>query len=202
MDSRETTYAPWTVVRHGESDWNVQKIVQGQNDTSRLTERGVEQARELGRALRDERYAAVLCSDLTRTYETASAIVEVIGGEIITTPLLRERSFGAAETGLSSALTPEITGIEGTLVVDEYAAPPGGESLHEFYLRAGRFIDETLARYGDARLLVVTHGGTIRALLAYVARVRVTELPWAGVANCSRWELEVPLSLRDATGHS
>jgi alpha-ribazole phosphatase len=91
-------------------------------------------------------------------------------------------------------LTPAITGIAGTRVIDENAAPPGGESLHDFYLRAGRFVDETIAHYANARLLVVTHGGTIRALLAYVTRVPITELPWEAVANCSRWELEVPLA--------
>jgi broad specificity phosphatase PhoE len=118
----------------------------------------------------------------------------VIGGEIVTTPLLRERSFGVAETGPSSALTPELTGIAGTRVIDPDTRPPGGESLQDFYLRAGRFVNEATSQYGDARLLIVTHGGTIRALLAYAAQVPITELPWEGVANCSRWEISVPVS--------
>ena len=191
-----TQFAHWTVVRHGESTWNLEGIVQGQNDTSRLTERGIEQAQELGLQLREENYVAVLSSDLTRTRETARHIVDVIGGVVETTPLLRERSFGVAETGPSKALTPELTGIAGTRVIDENTRPPGGESLHDFYLRAGRFVDETTTQYGDARLLLVTHGGTIRALLAYVAQVPITDLPWEAVANCSRWELAVPVSSR------
>jgi broad specificity phosphatase PhoE len=196
MEPRASTLAHWTVVRHGESTWNEQHLVQGQDDTSRLTERGREQARELGLSLADEHYAAVLSSDLTRTFETASLIVDVIGGDIVTTPLLRERSFGVLEGGPSRGLTPELVGIEGTRVIDENASPPGGESLLDFYLRAGRFVDETTAAYDDARLLIVTHGGTIRALMAHVAREPIAALPWDFVANCSRWEFAVPVFVR------
>jgi broad specificity phosphatase PhoE len=185
--------AHWTVVRHGESTWNKAHIVQGQNDTSRLTDRGRLQASERAASLRGEKFDAVLSSDLTRCVETAELLIEVLGGTIVTSPLLRERSFGVLESGPSSALSPQLVGIEGTTVLDEDVAPVGGESLRDLYERAGRFVEPTIASYADARLLVVTHGGTIRALQAYVMGISMMEMEWGNVGNCSRWELEVPI---------
>ena len=195
MASKRTEHANWTVVRHGESTWNERGLIQGQNDTSRLTEQGREQALELASELRDERYDAVFSSDLTRCIETASILVRVLGGTILTTPLLRERSFGEAESRPLSTLTPLLTGIAGTRVIDEHARPENGESLRELYDRTRQFVRETVETYDDARLLVVTHGGTIRAMDAYVTGGPLEEWHWGGVSNCSRWELAVPVAL-------
>ncbi len=195
MASNRTNYAKWTVVRHGESTWNTRRLIQGQNDTSRLTEQGQSQVRALASELRNDHYDAILSSDLTRCVETAALLAEVLGGAILTTKLLRERSFGVAESRPSNVLTPSITGIEGTHVINEDAHPEMGESLRELYDRSGRFVRETIETYGDARLLVVTHGGTIRAMEAYVSGTSIEEWHWGGVANCSRWELTVPIPL-------
>jgi broad specificity phosphatase PhoE len=91
-----------------------------------------------------------------------------------------------------SALTPEVTGIKGGRVFDVDARPEGGESLNDVSDRVERFVEETIATHSGARLLIVTHGGTIRALLAYLTHGSIEDFPWITVENCSRWDLDIP----------
>ena len=181
------------MVRHGESTWNELGLVQGQDDTSRLTEHGRLQARALAIELDHEDFDAVLSSDLTRAFETATILTEARGVPIVTSRLLRERCFGVAETRPLGALTPELTGIRDGRVIDENARPEGGESLRDFSDRVERFVEEAIAVYAGARLLVVAHGGTIRTLNALLSQRSIVDVPWDGVENCSRWEFDVSL---------
>jgi alpha-ribazole phosphatase len=60
------------LVRHGETEWNVKKITQGQSE-SYLTEKGVEQAKETAEKLKDVKFDAIFSSDLNRTYKEFSS---------------------------------------------------------------------------------------------------------------------------------
>jgi len=182
-----TTHEPLVLVRHGESSWNESKLVQGQNDAAQLTDRGREQANSVVTSLREYSLDVIVSSDLARALQTAQIVGEALGLEIVTSTALRERSFGAFEGRALKELPSSLSGIENHVVIDDEARPPGGESLRELHARAGNFIESLRRDRVGERLLLVTHGGTIRALRAYGEGASMQNLAWDRVGNCSIW---------------
>jgi broad specificity phosphatase PhoE len=178
-----------TLVRHGESTWNELGLIQGQNDLAQLTDVGRDQARAVAESLKSLGFDRLVTSDLARARQTA----EIIGSELdlIPTPdsLLRERCFGVLESEPQEILTSESSGIVNGVIVNPDARPEGGESFRDVVTRVGIFIEATRDFTDDKRLLVVTHGGTIRALRAYVEARPLEGLDAIAVANCSVWDL-------------
>src|SRR3970040_2866054 len=84
------------VVRHGETAWNREKRMQGTTDTV-LSDGGRVQAQALGRRLAGRVFAALYSSDLSRARDTARAIAEHTGREVVAEPRLQERRFGIFE---------------------------------------------------------------------------------------------------------
>lgn len=186
------TNAPQSLIllRHGESTWNELRLVQGQNDDARLTQRGREQAGAVAQELRSRDFSLIVVSDLRRATETAAVIAEVLGIAVEVDPLLRERSFGVAEGGPLDALTD--IGISDGVVTDDDVTPEGGETLRELRARAGEFVARCSGRWPNERLLVVTHGGTIRALQSYCAGTPFQGSRWDRVGNCTIWSVTPP----------
>ena len=91
----------WYIARHGETVWNVEKIVQGWKD-SPLTQRGILQVRELGSALRDKGIELIICGDLGRQRQTAAELMPYVNAPAEYTYLLRERGTGNVD-GVSYA---------------------------------------------------------------------------------------------------
>ncbi|PIS15460.1 hypothetical protein COT62_03610, partial [Candidatus Roizmanbacteria bacterium CG09_land_8_20_14_0_10_41_9] len=81
------------IIRHGETDFNKERVIQGQLDTF-LNKNGVEQARKAAVKLKGEKIDRIYTSDLKRANHTALIIGEVLKARVIPTPLLRERYFG------------------------------------------------------------------------------------------------------------
>jgi broad specificity phosphatase PhoE len=153
------------LIRHGETDWNRDRRVQGHSDVS-LSERGLEQAGRLALRLAQEPIRAIYASDLKRAVETAAPLAEALGLPVQTTPLLRELHFGVWE-GLTVAEVqagwPE-----------EYAAwrqdsirsrPPHGERIEELQERSLACVSEILAAHAGERVAIVGHGGSVRSIL-------------------------------------
>jgi probable phosphoglycerate mutase len=151
------------LIRHGETDWNVEKRLQGHHDID-LNREGVRQAAALGRALLDEPLDAIFSSDLKRALGTAQGIAIPRGMHIQLDKGLRERCFGAFE-GLNH---PEIN----ERFPDDYAAwkrrdidaryPQGefhAETLREFSSRAVDTITSLAGAY--RKVAIVTHGGVL-----------------------------------------
>src|SRR3712207_672560 len=84
------------LIRHGETDWNAEKRLQGHLDIP-LNATGLRQADALGKALRDEAIDAVISSDLQRAVRTAEPIARSHGISIRIETSLRERCYGALE---------------------------------------------------------------------------------------------------------
>jgi broad specificity phosphatase PhoE len=185
----------FTLVRHGESEWNAERLVQGQNDTAHLTPRGRDQAREVAESLRDMGFTLLIASDLRRAYETATIIGGAIGLEPITQPLLRERCFGVYEGRPVDELSSELTGHADGVVFDGDARPPDGESLRDVVARASEFIETTTSELPDERILVVSHGGMINGLRLSSAGEPLEGQSWYRVTNCQVWTLDEPLDL-------
>jgi 2,3-bisphosphoglycerate-dependent phosphoglycerate mutase len=178
-----------TLVRHGESTWNELGLIQGQNDLAQLTEAGRVQARVVADSLKSLGFDRLVASDLARARQTAEIIGSELNLHVSTDPLLRERCFGALEGQPQEALDASSSGIVDGVIVDPDARPEGGESFRDVVTRAGVFFEAARDYLHGERLLVVTHGGTIRALRAYVEALPLEGLDAIAVTNCSVWDL-------------
>ena len=149
------------LIRHGETDWNLQHRFQGQADTP-LNQRGFAQAQRLVARLADEGIEVFACSDLLRTRQTAAPAATALGFEPQTLRGLREQSFGILEGMVHTEIEvqyPEVWARWRQYTADY--APPQGESLKQFYERVTGTVLE-LARRNEGRLVAaVTHGGAL-----------------------------------------
>ena len=125
----------FVVVRHGQTQWNVEARVQGHGD-SPLTAQGLAQADAIGERLARERFDVLVASDLGRAMGTAERIARRCNLAVVPDPRLRERDFGAGE-GLTyeeiDARWPNVFSRTGE--VDPDLAIPGGESRRQFHDR-------------------------------------------------------------------
>jgi broad specificity phosphatase PhoE len=180
------------LVRHGETTWNSMGWIQGHVDAARLTRLGRRQARSAAEQLGTQPVGAVVSSDLYRARRTASVIAERAACEVRTDRRLRERCFGIAQGVPSTRIGPAVSGIHDGYVVDEHTRAPGGESLHDVYLRCSSFLRSLCERPDDGNVVVVAHGGSIRMLRALVARVELRGLEWDSIPNASIHRVVVP----------
>lgn len=152
------------IVRHGATDWNTLKRAQGHADID-LNDEGRRQSQQTARQLADESITAVYSSDLRRAVDTARPIAEVHGLEVRTDRRFREIDQGEWE-GLH---TDEIRTRWPTLWGPHrhYSARPGGESPQQVRVRALAALRDAVAAHpDDGKIVVVSHGGTIRWLAA------------------------------------
>ncbi|GAA0961253.1 histidine phosphatase family protein [Frigoribacterium faeni] len=148
------------LVRHGETDWNRARRIQGATDIP-LNDLGRSQAREAGDLLARRRVTAVVASPLSRARETGSIIAERLGlGAPALVPEVAERRYGDAE------------GLTGTEVEARFPVGtpvPGRESRRELVARVLPALIE-VGRVHDGGLVVVaTHGAVIRAVVNHVS---------------------------------
>ena len=153
------------LVRHGETDWNAAGRWQGQTDVP-LNARGRDQAREVAGRLRAGGIAAIASSDLLRARATAEIVASELGLEVShLDPALRERGFGCFEGLTREEVAARFPEAWARYLADPGPAPPGGESRDELIGRLLPAIASAVARL-PGPLLVVMHGGAMRALLA------------------------------------
>ncbi len=169
--TEEEEYMELYMVRHGQTDWNKNRLLQGRSDTV-LNEKGRNDARKLREELVDIPFTKIYTSPLKRAYETAC--LATTGRDIPLTEEERitEISFGEYE-GLSYRG-------EGSNVPDPqfhnffdaphlYQAPPGGESIGQLLARTGEFLNECCSvEAEDAVILISTHGAAMSALLSHI----------------------------------
>jgi broad specificity phosphatase PhoE len=180
------------LVRHGESEWNAERRVQGQSGTG-LTDQGREQAERTGQLLAEVYPGAVLvASDLRRTWETAAPLARRLGRAPRFERGLRERHFGWW-TGLLASEIGERDPDRwkrwhaGEDVIGEV----GGEDARTLVGRVVTSVRRLLAGAAGRPVVCVTHGGPVwhgtRALLGLGDRVL------GGVANCGVTEIDLEL---------
>lgn len=152
----------------------------------------MKQAYDVAGSLRNETFDALYTSDLTRASHTASIIARELGLSAEESVDLRERNFGDMEGVSLDELTTSFSGIAEGWVVDANAHAPGGESLDELFDRCSGFVERITTAWAGRRILIITHGGTIRAIRAYVEGRTMAGLEWDNVTNCSTWRLTTP----------
>jgi probable phosphoglycerate mutase len=167
-------------VRHGETDFNAERRIQGQMMEVGLSALGHEQAAAVALELKSCGATALYSSDLLRAMQTAEPIARELGLEIIQHPALRERNFGVLQGKLYS---------EAEAVMREWWTRPdeeieGGETNREMFQRIVRFLEGLRASPPADEVLLVTHGGTINMALAHLADRSIEEMEWQRLSNC------------------
>ena len=161
------------LARHGETDWNRERRFQGHADPP-LNELGREQARALGEQLAEAGVAAVYSSDLGRALETAQ-----IAGRALDLPVQPLRGLREIDVGEWSGLTfAEIEVLFPEGVARHRAGGDGwaqGETHAAMQERIVGAIRDIAAEHPDESVLLVIHGGTMRALLAAAEGMEFSE---------------------------
>ena len=158
------------IVRHGETDWNGPRRLQGRSDIP-LNETGIEEAKITGEALKDVPFAAAFVSPLTRTRQTAELLIRDRHIPVYEDARIIEMCFGVYE-GLSVVnpkyLVKDLVYCDVFLNhPDQYEAPEGGETFYEVCARTQDFLNDLAHRqeYAGKCVLVVSHGGAIHGML-------------------------------------
>jgi broad specificity phosphatase PhoE len=162
------------LARHGETDWNREGRWQGWADPP-LNDTGRGQAQALAEQLHELSFDAVYSSDLRRASETAEIVAAPHELPVVADPGLREIDVGSW-SGLTRAEL-EVRFPNGDR--------PDGESREQHAARVLAAVERIAREHeGAARILLVTHGGTMRAL-----RSHVSDEPFHPIANCGVLEL-------------
>jgi broad specificity phosphatase PhoE len=157
------------LVRHGETDWNAEGRLQGHTDRP-LNDYGRKQAKELAQRLAGEGADAIYASDLVRAKETAEIVGERLGLTVVVDPDLREKDWGTWEG---------LTGDERVAVEFE------GETTEAHRDRVLGAVRRIVARHPEQRVVVVTHGGSLRRIQAAVNGVADPVIENCAVWSCS-----------------
>ncbi|MBN1930832.1 MAG: histidine phosphatase family protein [Desulfobacterales bacterium] len=160
------------ILRHAETQWNLQKRIQGQND-SPLTFEGIQQARSWGLVLKDQVWDQILTSDIGRALKTATLINIYLRIGIKCDKRLREQDWGRWSGKTLADLKKE----EPALLSDQEKAgwkfcPPGGESRRTVLKRSMEALKEATAKWSGKNILVVTHESVIKCLTYYFSARR------------------------------
>lgn len=153
------------LVRHGETDWNRSRRLQGQTDIP-LNERGRWQALKTAEVLahrhRDLPFDRVYSSDLSRAWQTAQAFASLSNASLHAAPDWRERAYGVLE-----GHDPESASVAMPQLAQAWRQRlphhpiPGGESLTQFATRVRSALNLWAQAHRDQRVLVFTHGGVL-----------------------------------------
>lgn len=182
------------LVRHGQTEWNAARRVQGQTNSD-LTAVGQAQADALARGFSErlipslgEAPSALYASDLGRAVQTAAPIGRALDLEIRTDPGLREMGFGALE-GLSwtevEASHPEISLHLWGDNADPTIRAPDGESRSEMHDRSAAALRAICERHLGSTVVAVSHGGVIGFFLRGVLGIPFHLRPGFSTPNCA-----------------
>ena len=157
------------VVRHGETEYNKTKRIQGKQQIP-LNINGKSQALQAAKSLRQYKFTHIYCSGLIRARETAEIIDRYFSLPIVTDTRLNERDWGAWENRYYAEI-PDLVQRTGT-VWDEAnldSSPHQGETTKNLMKRCKGFLKDLVDNHAPSDvILVVTHGGPMRAMMGII----------------------------------
>ena len=166
------------LIRHGETDWNQQRRIQGHSESS-LTSAGIRQTQQAGNQLKNIRFDHIYCSPSQRTTQT----LEIILPQLTNTPAI---GFEPALKEIYLAhwegqLHAEVANIEPDrydkyLYQPQLFSIPNGESYFDLQQRAWNWFTEVVYHQTFQNILIVSHGVWIRTLLAKICAIPLEKL--------------------------
>ena len=177
------------LIRHGETDWNKIKKLQGATDIP-LNENGEAVAKATCEGMKDIPLDMIFTSPLKRAYRTA----ELVRGDrkipLMIDDRIREICFGDYEGLISKSESYNIPDPDFKfffLKADKYQTPPNGESILSLLKRTGEFLEELKHREDlqDKNILISTHGAAVPAILNHIEKCEIAHFWGKGVhKNC------------------
>lgn len=194
-------FKEFLVFRHGETDWNLIKRLQGHSNIP-LNEKGREQARVLQKLLSYYRPEVILSSDLSRALETAEIANQDLQCSIQSTAALRECHMGHSE-GMFRETLLERFGQQSwdrwlsSKAEDQDFAFPGGESKIEHLRRMLDFVERYVQENSHLqRVAISTHGGSLYRLIQNCRNAPKSSLT---VPNCALFRFQLDIQSREWT---
>ena len=174
-------------VRHGETNWNAERRMQGHIDIP-LNANGISQAERLANALIRVKHSfdVIYSSDLERALHTANVVANALSLAVQTTPQLRERNVGQLQGLLLSeapVLLPEIWQSHIARELDHDLG--GGESIRAFHQRMQGVLELLLRQHRGQSILAVSHGGSLDMIYRIVTQQALDAERVAVVPNTS-----------------
>lgn len=179
------------IVRHGETEFNVKGIMQGNVVDSSLTKKGEEQARNIAKELFRIHFDHAFSSDLLRAKRTADIITLEKKLAVKTTQALREQSYGRHEGKPIKTFERELKKlfeIYEKLTDDKkmnFHFEKGMETDAQTVYRFLTFLREIAIAYRGKNILVVSHGDAIKYFLIHIGFATYEELSGDAIENCS-----------------
>lgn len=173
------------IMRHGRTDWNVLKKLQGRTDIP-LNEEGRAMAENAREEYKNVHFDICYCSPLVRARETAQIVLRGRNIPIIFDDRLIEMSFGIYEGVENAYKNPDCPMINFFSAPENYVPGKGGESFAELFARTGNFLHEVvepkLAEGKD--VLIVGHGAMNSSIICQVKKIPLANFWDAGIENC------------------
>lgn len=174
-------------VRHGQTDLNLAKKMQGGGTEKELNETGISQAYNTKKELENVKYNLVICSPMKRAKQTAEIINEGRDIPIITDERIRERKLGDYE---GRDVTEEMENNIWDYKLNYNI--PNGENLHDFENRINEFFDDIKEKYHDKTILIVAHGGIAKVIKSHLYGMPESQnLAEISMNNCEIIETEI-----------
>lgn len=152
------------ITRHGQTRLNKKKLMQGLTDEP-LNATGIAQAKAAGERIGEVHFDAVYASPLNRAIHTASLIGKVDPSEVIIDPRIIETDFGRYEACSYYKMGPAMTLY--WALPEVFPAPKSVETVASMVARSSEFLREIESKDYE-NVLIVCHGGIIRALCGYM----------------------------------
>ncbi|WHP80808.1 2,3-diphosphoglycerate-dependent phosphoglycerate mutase GpmB [Edwardsiella anguillarum] len=188
------------LIRHGETEWNVQRRIQGQSN-SPLTVMGERQARQVGARLGQMGITHVIASDLGRTQQTGEIIAAACRCPLTLDARLRELSMGVLESRLLASLSPQeeqwrLSMLDGS----PQGCIPQGETMAQLAERMQQALNDCLALPLGSRPVLVSHGIALGCLLSTVLGLPPYAERRLRLRNCSLSRVDYQQSAWLASG--
>ena len=169
------------LVRHGETDYNKDHLLMGQLDIA-LNEKGLSQAKKVGRVLKDKKVSKIYSSDLQRATKTAEIIINTQNIPLELVPNFREHTLGRLDGMKWSSEWDELDKKE----FEKRILREGGEPFDSFEKRIwDTFIKITEEHPIEDNLLIITHGGCIRMIIMKILQASEEIFSNLSIDNCS-----------------
>ena len=182
------------VVRHGQTDWNLEHKLQGSSDIP-LNKKGIEQAEEVAVKLSNEPIDLIICSPLLRAKQTAEVINRNRNIPISFDSSISERDYGEYE-GKNSA-DYNLADFWNYYSNSKYQ---GVENIKDFFKRVYDFLDRQAKEQQEKNILLVAHGGISIATYCYFNGIPENgEVLKLGLKNCeiSKYKFQRNINLEE-----
>ena len=171
------------LIRHGETEWNKEKRLQG-NSNVNLAPEGIHKAKLLAEKAPFPYIDAIYSSDLSRAVSTAEILAERFGLPVNQVPELRETNFGDWEGRSIRELATEYPEDFGKFFTDpERCHPPHGETFLHSQVRVINALYRIIADHDEQNVIIVTHGAVIRLIICAALQIPIHKMWSIGQFN-------------------